>query len=128
MALAGPRSDAYAVQRCVLGPREAEGRARQAPRNLKARSGRASLRTVVLGLVPVVFAGLARPLLGPGGHLAGPEHDRVPAVDPDRERLDLVSIVEPPLDLQRVVHVDRREVLLGPPPRASTQRATSNHP
>src|SRR5438445_2299892 len=91
--------------------RSRDGRTRIRPSEANSVGAR------VLGLVPVVFAGLARPLLGPGGQLAGPEHDRVPAVDPDRERLDLVSIVEPPFDLQRVIHVDRREVLLGPPPR-----------
>src|SRR5207245_10636452 len=76
-----------------------------------------SVRARVLGLVLVVLAGMAGPLLRPRRHLAGPEHDRVPAVDPDRERLDLVAVVEHTLDLQRAIHMNRREVLLGPPPR-----------
>src|SRR2546425_11399489 len=84
-----------------------------------SQSPPSSVRVGVLGLVlvVVVFARLAGSLLGPRGHLAGPEHNRVPAVDPDCERLYLVAVIERALDLQCVIHMNRREVLLGPPPR-----------
>src|SRR5207245_3190014 len=80
-------------------------------------SGSVGARVRGLVLVVVVFAGVAGSLLGPRRHVARPEYDRAPAVDPHRERRDLMIVIERPFDLQRVVHVDRREVLLGPPPR-----------
>src|SRR5438552_7444852 len=80
------------------------------------KSGSVGARVRGLVLVVVVFAGVAGSLLGPRRHLARPEYDRAPAVDPHRERRDLMIVIERPFDLQRVVHVDRREVLLGPPP------------
>src|SRR5256712_5330786 len=94
-------------------------RARPSPGGLSPESpGESNLIGArVLGLVLVVFARMAGSLLGPRRHLARSEDDRVAAVDPDRERFDLVSVIERPFDLQRVIHVDRWEVLLGPPPR-----------
>src|SRR2546426_8916465 len=67
-------------------------RARPSPGGLSPeRPGESNLiGTRVLGLVLVVFARMAGSLLGPRRHLARPEDNRVPAVDPDRERFDLV--------------------------------------